>query len=103
MDRIVLLIRYCIYTQNVSGNQMKTQITMRATLIILTFIINQMIFGQFGFIEDNDGYVNIRSSSKNIIDTLASGQIIYCFELEGEWLPIDYDLSRQNKSGYVHK
>lgn len=76
---------------------------MRATLIILTFIINQTIFGQFGFIEDKDGYVNIRSSSKNIIDTLASGQIIYCFELEGEWFPIDYDLSRQNKSGYVHK
>jgi len=72
----------------------------------LACILNQTIFGQFGFIEDKDGYVNIRNSasvSKNVIDTLTSGQTIFCFEPEGDWFPVDYDLSRQNKSGYVHK
>ena len=81
--------------------------TMRGLLTILTCILlYQTTFGQFGIISDKDGFVNIRSSagsSNNIVDTLTNGQIVFCFEAEGEWLPVDYDLSSQNKSGYIHK
>lgn len=78
---------------------------MRGLLIILTCILFQNTFAQFGIIVDKDGFVNVRNSpniSNNIIDTLTSGQIVFCLEAEGEWRPIDYDLSRQNKSGYIH-
>lgn len=79
---------------------------MKGLLTILTCILCQSIFGQFGIIADRDGYVNVRNApniSNNIIDTLTNGQVVFCLEEEGEWRPIDYDLSRQNKSGYVHK
>ncbi|WP_107037423.1 hypothetical protein [Brumimicrobium mesophilum] len=76
---------------------------MKIILTVLLLTLNQTIIGQFGIIEDKDGYVNIRNSGKNIIDTLSSEKIIYCFDLEREWFRIDYDLSRQNKSGYVHE
>lgn len=80
---------------------------MRGFLTILTCtLLFQTTFGQFGIIVDKDGFVNIRSSagiSNNIVDTLSDGQIVFCFEAEGEWFPVDYDLSRQNKSGYIHK
>ncbi|MDD2799580.1 MAG: SH3 domain-containing protein [Bacteroidales bacterium] len=79
---------------------------MKGFLTILTCILCQTTFGQFGIIADKDGFVNVRNSpgiSNNIIDTLTNGQIVFCLEAEGEWRPIDYDLSRQNKSGYIHK
>lgn len=76
-------------------------------MTILLCILFQAAFGQFGVIDDKDGFVNIRKSpdvSNNIIDTLRNGEIVFCFELaKGEWLPIDYDLSHQNKSGFIHK
>lgn len=79
---------------------------MRGLLIILICILGQTTFGQFGIITDKNGFVNVRNSpdsSNNIIDKLTNGQIVFCFEAEGEWRPIDYDLSRQNKSGYIHQ
>jgi hypothetical protein len=79
---------------------------MKELLTILTCIFCQTIFGQFGIISDKKGFVNVRNAaniSNNIIDTLNNGQIVFCLEEEGEWRPIDYDLSRKNKSGYVHK
>ncbi|MES2546020.1 MAG: SH3 domain-containing protein [Bacteroidota bacterium] len=79
---------------------------MKVIITILTCILCQTTFGQFGIIADKEGIVNVRKSpnlSNNIIGTLTNGQIVFCLEEEGEWRPIDYDLSRQNKSGYVHK
>lgn len=79
---------------------------MRTLLTILTLISCQTTFGQFAIISDKDGFVNVRSSagiSNNITDTLTNGQIVFCFEAEKEWFPIEYDLSRQNKSGYIHR
>ncbi len=79
---------------------------MKGTIIILTCILYQTTFGQFGIIADKDGFVNIRKSpntSNNIIDTLTNGQVVYCLEEEGEWILTDFDLSKQNGSGYVHK
>lgn len=80
---------------------------MKGLLTILTCILCQTTFGQFGIIADKDGFVNVRNSpniSNNIIDTLANGQIVFCLEEEGEWRPTDYHLNGQKfKSGYIHK
>ena len=78
---------------------------MKSLLTIFACILFQTTFGQFGIISDKDGFVKVRNSpniSNNIIDTLTNGQIVFCLEAEGEWRPTDYDLSRQNKSGYIH-
>ena len=78
---------------------------MRVLLTLLTCIFFQTTFGQFGIIADEDGFVNVRNSpniSNNIIDILTNGQIVFCMEAEGEWRPTDYNLSRQNKSGYIY-
>ena len=78
---------------------------MKGLLTIFACILFQLTFGQFGIIADKDGFVNVRNSpniSNNIIDTLTNGQIVFCLEAEGEWLPTEYHLSRQNKSGYIH-
>jgi len=79
---------------------------MKGLLLILACIFSQTTLGQFGIIADKDGFVNVRKSpdiSNNIIETLTNGQVVFYLEEEGEWRPIDYDLSKQNKSGYVHK
>lgn len=79
---------------------------MKGILTLLGCILCQSVLGQFGIITDKDGFVYIRKSPKisnNIIDTLANGQIVFCMEREGDWLPIDYNLKKQNNSGYVHK
>jgi hypothetical protein len=79
---------------------------MKALFTLITCILYQTSFGQFGVIFDKDGFVNVRNSpsiSNNIIDTLTNGEVVYCLEAEGEWCPMDYDLGGQGKSGYIHK
>ena len=79
---------------------------MKIYLTILIIVSNLSLYGQFGIISDKDGSVNVRNSpsiSKNIIDTLENGEIVFCLEEENEWLPIDYDFEKQNKSGYISK
>ena len=78
---------------------------MKPLLTILISTFCQTIFGQFGIVADKNGFANVRNSpdiSDNIIDTLTNGQIVFCFEGEGEWLSIDYDFDRQYQSGYIH-
>lgn len=80
---------------------------IKGLLTIIICIAFQTAFGQFGIITDKDGFVNVRNSpdiSKNIIDTLTNGQIVFCLEEEGEWCRSDYHLNEQNfNSGYIHK
>ncbi|MBC5775485.1 hypothetical protein H8S95_15515 [Pontibacter sp. KCTC 32443] len=79
---------------------------MKTVLIILTCLFYQSAFAQFAIISDKDGFVNIRSSPKdgnNISGKLLNGEVVFCFKGGNTWLPIDYDLSRENKSGYIHK
>jgi hypothetical protein len=78
---------------------------MKGLLTLFSCILFELSFGQFAIVADKDGFVNVRKSAditSSIIDTLWNGQIVYCFETEGEWRPTDYDLSRENKHGYVH-
>lgn len=85
---------------------------MRGLLTIIAYLFCQTVSGQFGIIVDKDGFVNVRHSAKisnNIIDTLANEEVVFCFDIEGEWFPINYDLrDRQymretGKYGYIHK
>ncbi len=79
---------------------------MKTILTILASIICQTVLAQFAIVTDKDGFVNVRSSAGiagTIIDTLMNGQVVFCLEPEKDWFPIDYDLGRQSKSGYIHK
>ena len=58
---------------------------MKEFFTILPCILYQTTFGQFGIINDKDGFVNVRNSpniSNNIIDTLHNGQVVFTFESE---------------------
>lgn len=65
--------------------------------IYLLFFLNfSFCFGQqfeFGVINDNDGFVNVRSSKEiknNITDKLDNGFIVSHFGAEGNWILIEY-------------
>jgi hypothetical protein len=79
---------------------------MKILLTICTCFLYQSVFGQFAIIADNDGFVNVRSSansSSKIVDKLLNGEMVFCLEPENDWLPVDYDLGKENKSGFIHK
>ncbi len=79
---------------------------MKPLTSLISIIFSLPLFCQFGVITDKDGFVNIRSSAEitnSIIETVKSGEIVYCFKAEGDWLHVDYHLGEWNKSGYIHK
>lgn len=79
---------------------------IRSLSFLLCVLLLQTSFAQFAIVKDKDGYVNIRQeagTSAAIKDTLSNGQIVYCFEPEREWLPVDYKKKGKNWSGYIHQ
>lgn len=79
---------------------------MKSVLILLSLIFSYCCYGQFAFIKDTDGYVNIRDSSGKkgkVIDTLHNGHWIYALDADGEqWVAIDYQKNGETHSGFVH-
>lgn len=78
--------------------------------IYLLFFLNfSFCFGQqfeFGVINDNDGFVNVRSSKEiknNITDKLDNGFIVSHFGAEGNWILIEYKKNGKELNGYVYK
>ncbi|MCK8143404.1 hypothetical protein MW871_16045 [Flavobacterium sp. I-SCBP12n] len=72
-------------------------------LLILNF---NFCFSQFGIVNDLDGFVNVRNSTKignNITDKLENGFIVYYFEPEGNWINIDYKKNGKELNGYIYK
>ena len=54
---------------------------MRLTIFITLLFLVQNLSGQFGIINDGEGFVNVRKSpefSNNVIDNLKDRQLIYC-------------------------
>ncbi len=65
-----------------------------------------IILGQFAIIKDNSDFSYIRQSAEKgseIIDSLRSGEVVYCFKAKGKWIPIDYAFGTPNKRGFIHK
>lgn len=55
---------------------------MKHSLLFLLFLVFQNAFGQFGIIQDADGFVNVRKTpgiGNNILDTLHHDHIIFYF------------------------
>jgi hypothetical protein len=78
---------------------------MRQTLILIFFLTFQNAFGQFGLIQDNEGFVNVRKtamSGNNILDTLANNHIVYCLWPENDYYEVDYEKFQHSHSGFVH-
>ena len=79
---------------------------MKRILVFAFLLIFNFCFSQFALINDPDGYVNVRSSSKignNITDKLDNGFIVYYFEPHGNWANIDYKKKRKELNGYIYK
>jgi len=76
------------------------------TLLIFPLLIS-VAYGQFAFISDKDGYVNVRKGAANtehIQDTLRNGHLVYCLEKKGNWTSIWYytKKSKEELDGYIY-
>ena len=79
---------------------------MKLIFTLLTLLYCSTTLSQFAVTKDNDNFTYIRQSAEkesDIIDSLRSGEIVYCFKAEGKWIPIDYAFGKPNKRGYIHK
>lgn len=80
---------------------------MRNVFLCCLFFVCQNTFGQFGIIQNKDGFVNVRKSpeiSNNVIDTLHNGHIVfYYLDPAGDWFEIDYEKEDYSNIGYIHK
>jgi len=88
----------------------KKTITIMTKFIHLIFLLNfTLCVGQqfeFAVINDNDGFVNVRSSNEiknNIIDKLENGFIVTHFGAEGNWIHIDYQKNGKELDGFIYK
>lgn len=64
-------------------------------------IISENTLEVYYIIEDNDGYVNLRSepnSNSHIIQEILSGEKVLFISKELKWFKVKYD----NKTGYIH-
>jgi hypothetical protein len=71
--------------------------------LIFTFFGAQ---AQFAFVEDKDGYSNIRDSASGasrIQSRVMNGDIVFCFDLTGDWYNVDYYTKPENGNGYIHQ
>src|SRR5215831_13254846 len=76
-------------------------------LLIFPFLIS-VAYGQFAYISDKDGYVNVRKGAANterILDTLRNGHLIYCLEKKGNWTSVWYYTKKYKEElyGYVYR
>lgn len=82
------------------------QLSMKFILILLSLFVVHCCFGQFAYIKDTDGYVNVRDSSGRqgkVVDTLHNGHWVYALDTDGEqWVAIDYEKKGETHGGYVH-
>ncbi len=75
-----------------------------AMLAALLFIIN-LAHGQFAFVSDKDGFVNVRSKAgagNSISDTLRNSHLVYCFQTENNWSNIQYTKQKKECSGFIY-
>jgi hypothetical protein len=82
---------------------------MTKVIHFLIFLNFSFCIGQefeFGIINDNDGFVNVRSSKdlkNNVTDTLENGAVVSHFGAEGNWILVDYTKKGNDRDGYIYK
>lgn len=79
---------------------------MRKTFYLLLLLNFNLSFSQFEIINDNDGYVNVRTSplkGNNIADKLKNGFVVYSFVSKDNWINIDYKKDSKECKGYIFK
>lgn len=76
---------------------------------VFTLLLMFTFFGvcaQFAMVEDKDGYTNVRdsgSTSSRVKSRVMNGDMVFCFDLKGDWYYVDYYAKPENSSGYIHK
>lgn len=78
--------------------------------IMLLFILSftpHLFYSQYGvgIVNDTSGYINVRSSPKigeNVIDSIASGIPVYCYDREGNWIPVEFYQDHEVAQGYIY-
>jgi hypothetical protein len=77
------------------------------TILIALLILSAEVHGQFAVMCDPDGYCNVRSEPtidpQNVVDSLVNGNVVYCFEPDGNWIPVEYKKSGKELRGYIYK
>lgn len=82
--------------------KMKIKYSLSFLFIIL---ISFKSLSQFAIIKDKDGFSQIRESAAvkaNIVDSISNGEVVYCFEAEGNWILVEYNFNDKLKNGYIH-
>ena len=77
---------------------------MRLIILFILFAGYKQGNCQFAIIQDDDGYVHVRSNTNkddNITDTLYNGSIVWCFDAKKKWYPVSYD--SDSIRGYIKK
>jgi hypothetical protein len=76
---------------------------------VFTLLLMFTFFGvraQFAIVEDKDGYSNIRdssSASSPVQSHVMNGDIVFYFDLKGDWYNVDYYTKGESRNGYIHK
>ncbi|MDX2069300.1 MAG: hypothetical protein SFV55_12820 [Haliscomenobacter sp.] len=80
-----------------------------AYFFLMAFVVyGTRVCGQFALIHDAEGFVNVRSEPEfknNVIDTLHTGRVVWCFEKveKKDWYNVDYCKKGNFLNGYIHK
>lgn len=79
---------------------------MKKILILTLFVLyTNSLWAQFARIEDKDGFVNIHSKpnvGSLVLEKAYEADVLWCFEREGEWYPMDLERKGKVVSGYIH-
>ncbi|WP_258540427.1 SH3 domain-containing protein [Parvicella tangerina] len=80
---------------------------MKNILTLILAIIVNSCFSQYGLgiIVDPDGYVNVRSNpsiDNNIISTIPNETPVFCYDRDGNWVPVEVYIGDSLKQGFVY-
>lgn len=74
---------------------------------LMSFSVCQSEEFEFGVVNDQDGYVNVRSSNKiekdNVVDKLNNGSVLSHFGRKGNWIQAHYEKNGKSFHGYVYE
>jgi hypothetical protein len=103
-----MIIRtYCLLVIFVAVSILKSQpvFHMKPVILFALSCLSTLAYGQFAFVSDKDGFVNIRKNAEAgapIMDTLRNGHLVYCMENKGNWSNVDYYKKTKERNGFIY-